>query len=209
MSGSASGGRASEGGRLFVAIDIGEAVRAEVARVVAAIGARLEAAPTPPKVTWVRPAALHLTLRFLGETGHTDAARVRDALAPPIAVSPFEVEWRGLGAFPSPRQPRALWMGVIRGAAELGAVESEVSRRLGGTADREVRPFLPHLTLGRIKMTGRGVDWLKILQAIDVRGVRSRVEQVTLYRSELSHRGPHYTGLVSAPLTGAAGTGHL
>lgn len=195
-------GRTGEGGRLFVAIDVGDAVRAEVARVVAAIGAQLATAPTPPKVTWVKPAALHLTLRFLGDVDDTDVARLRGLLASPFAVPPFEVEWRGLGAFPSPRQPRALWMGVIGGAVELGAVEAEVSRRLGSTVDLEVRPFLPHLTLGRIRMVGRGVDWLGILQATDVRGVHSRVEQVTLYRSELSRRGPHYTGLVSALLEG-------
>lgn len=187
------------GGRLFVAIDVGDAVRAEVTRVVAEISAKLEAVKTPPKVTWVKPAALHVTLRFLGETEDAEAERVRDALTAPIAIPPFEVEWRGLGAFPSPRHPRALWMGVVRGAAQLGAVEAEVARRLGAI-DLGERPFLPHLTLGRIKMTGKGVDWPKILQAVEVRGVASRAERVTLYRSELSQRGPHYTGLVSAPL---------
>lgn len=185
--------------RLFIAIDVGDAVRADVTRVIAELGAKLEAVKTPPKVTWVKPAALHLTLRFLGETDDAEAARVRHALTPAIAIPPFDVEWRGLGAFPSPRQPRALWMGVIRGAAQLGAVEAAVAQRLG-TVDPEARPFLPHLTIGRIKMAGQGVDWPKVLKAVEVRGVISRAERVTLYRSELSQRGPHYTGLVSAAL---------
>ena len=191
---------ASAGGRLFIAIDVGDAVRAEVTRVVAQLGAKLEAVKTPPKVTWVKPAALHVTLRFLGETGADEAARLRDALTPAIAIPPFDVEWRGLGAFPSARHPRALWLGVIRGAAQLGAVEAEIAQRLG-TVDPEARPFLPHLTSGRIKMAGQGVDWPKVLQAVEVRGVTSRADRVTLYRSELSQRGPHYTGLVSAALT--------
>lgn len=185
--------------RLFIAIDVGDAVRAEVTRVVAQLGARLEAVTTPPKVAWVKPAALHVTLRFLGETDDAETARVREALTPAIAMPPFEVEWRGLGAFPSPRHPRALWLGVIRGAAQLGAVEAEIARRLG-TGDPETRPFLPHLTIGRIKMAGQGVDWPKVLKTVEVRGVASRAERVTLYRSELSQRGPHYTGLISAPL---------
>lgn len=191
--------RAGAGGRLFIAIDVGDAVRAEVTRVIAQLGGKLEAVKTPPKVTWVKPAALHMTLRFLGETEDAEAARVVEALTPPIAVAPFDVEWRGLGAFPSQRHPRALWMGVVRGAAQLGAVEAEVAQRLG-TVDPEARPFLPHLTIGRIKMAGQGVDWPKVLKAVEVRGVISRAERVTLYRSELSQRGPHYTGLVSAPL---------
>lgn len=185
--------------RLFIAIDVGDAVRAEVARVVAQLGAKLEAVKTPPKVTWVKPAALHMTLRFLGETDDVGAARIIEALTPPIAMSPFDVEWRGLGAFPSNRHPRALWLGVVRGAAQLGAVEAEVAQRLG-TVDPEARSFLPHLTIGRIKMAGQGVDWPKALKAVEVRGVLSRAERVTLYRSELSQRGPHYTGLVSALL---------
>ena len=185
--------------RLFIAIDVGDAVRAEVTRVVAQLGAKLEAVKTPPKVTWVKPAALHVTLRFLGETDDVEAARVREALTPEIAIPPFDVEWRGIGTFPSSRHPRALWLGVIRGAAQLGAVEAEIAQRLG-TVDPEARPFLPHLTIGRIKMAGQGVDWPKVLKAVEVRGVTSRAERVTLYRSELSQRGPHYTGLVSAAL---------
>ncbi len=202
--------------RLFVAVDVGDAVRAEAARVIQAISDRIAAVRTPPKITWVKPAALHVTLRFIGEVDDAAVPSLCERLAPPFALAPFAVEWRGLGAFPSARQPRALWLGVVAGGASLGALEAEVTRRLVGTVDAQPRPLLPHLTLGRIKMAGAGVDWPKILQAIEVRGARSAVDRVTLYRSELSQRprhklraapggvegrGPHYTGLVSAPLT--------
>jgi 2'-5' RNA ligase len=201
--------------RVFVAIDVGDAVRAEAARVIRVISEKVEAAKAPPKITWVKPAALHVTLRFIGEVDDASVPALCEQLAPPIAMPPFEVTWRGLGAFPSPRNPRALWLGVVDGGARLGALESEVTRRLAGTLDPESRPLLPHLTLGRIKMTGVGVDWPKVLQAVEVRDARSLVDRVTLYRSQLSQpagrlrvapsgvegqKGPHYTGLVSAPL---------
>jgi len=178
--------------RVFVAIDVGDAVRAEAARVIQVITNKIDAVKMPPKITWVKPAALHVTLRFIGE--------VDEAALPPFDLAPFEVEWRGIGAFPSPRHPRALWLGVVAGGSPLGALEAEVSRRLAGTIDPESRPLLPHLTLGRIKMAGAGVDWPKVLQSVEVRGARSVVDRVTLYRSHLTQRGPHYTGLVSAPL---------
>ena len=187
--------------RLFVAIDVGEVVRAEAARVIKVISDKIEAVPTPPKVTWVKPAALHVTVRFIGDVDEAAVPELLARLAPPVAMAPFAVEWRGVGAFPSTRHPRALWLGVVAGGAQLGELEAEVSRRLMGTLDPEARPLLPHLTLGRIKMTGAGVDWPKVLQAVDVRGARSVVDRVTLYRSQLSQRGPNYTGLVSAPLT--------
>ncbi len=62
------------------------------------------------------------------------------------------------------------------------------------------RALLPHLTLGRVKMAGAGIDWPKILQAAEVRNAVSRIDRVTLYQSRLSRDGPNYTELVSAPL---------
>ncbi len=190
--------------RLFVAVDVGAAVRAEAARVIRAVSDKLEAATTPPKVAWVKPAALHVTLRFLGEVDDAIVPALCERLAPPMALAPFAVEWRGVGVFPSSKHPRALWLGVVSGGAALGALEAEVTRRLVGTVDADARPLLPHLTLGRVKMAGAGVDWPKLLQAVEVRGVRSLVDRVTLYQSRLSQIGPHYTGLVSAALTAAA-----
>lgn len=186
--------------RVFVAIDVGDAVRAEAARVIQVITNKIDAVKTPPKVTWVKPSALHVTLRFIGEVDEAVLPALCQQLAPPFEMAPFEVEWRGIGAFPSPRHPRALWLGVVAGGAPLGALEAAVSRRLAGTIDSESRPLLPHLTLGRIKMAGAGVDWPKVLQSVEVRGARSVVNRVTLYRSHPTQRGPHYTGLVSAPL---------
>lgn len=192
--------------RVFVAVDVGDAVRREVTRVVSMLTGRLEAVKTPPKVVWVKPAALHVTIRFIGEVEPPDVERLQDLLAAPIDVAPFELVWRGIGTFPSPKHPRALWLGVTSGAAALTQVEAEVSRRLAGAdaVELEDRAFLPHLTLGRVKMVGAGVDWPKILKAVEVRHVASVVDRVTLYRSQLSQQGPHYTGLVSAPLIKAA-----
>jgi len=99
-----------------------------------------------------------------------------------------------------------LWLGVTNGAAPLAEIEAEVSRRVAGVnaVELDARALHPHLTLGRVKMAGAGVDWPKILQAVEVRHVASAVDRVTLYRSELSQQGPNYTGLVSAPLIRAA-----
>ena len=194
------------GERVFVAVDVGDEVRREVTRVIGVLTGKLEAAKTPPKVVWVKPAALHVTIKFIGEVGPEELERLQELLAPPIAVDPFELVWRGVGTFPSAKNPRALWLGITAGAAPLAAVEAEVSRRLAGVhaVELDERAFFPHLTLGRVKMAGAGVDWPKILQSVEVKHVTSMVDRVTLYRSQLSQQGPHYTGLVSAPLTSEA-----
>jgi RNA 2',3'-cyclic 3'-phosphodiesterase len=188
--------------RVFVAVDIGDAVRREVTRVVSSLTGKLEAVKTPPKVVWVKASALHVTVKFLGEVEPLEVERLQELLAPPIPIAPFELVWRGIGTFPSAKNPRALWLGVTNGAAPLAEVEAEVSRRLAGESAVELdeRAFLPHLTLGRVKMAGAGVDWPKILKSVEVKHVTSVVDRVTLYRSQLSQFGPNYTGLVSAPL---------
>ena len=104
------------------------------------------------------------------------------------------------------KHPRALWLGVINGAAPLAQVEAEVSRRLAGQG-RRARRSRASCRISRSaasRWPGVGVDWPKILQAVEVKHVTSVVDRVTLYRSELSQQGPHYTGLVSAPLIGTA-----
>lgn len=187
--------------RVFVAVDVGDAVRREAARVVSTLQLKLEAAKTPPKVVWVKPAALHVTIRFLGEVEPGEVERLIPLLAPPVPLPPFEVQWRGIGTFPNNRHPRALWLGVINGAAQLAALEAEISKRLAGAAvELDDRALLPHLTLGRVKMAGAGIDWPKLLQSAEVKNARSLVDRVTLYQSRLSQYGPNYTELVSAPL---------
>ena len=187
--------------RVFVAVDIGDAVRREAARVVSALQMKLEAAKTPPKVVWVKPAALHVTIRFLGEMKPDEVERIKPLLADPIAMAPFEVQWRGIGTFPNNRHPRALWLGVIKGAAQLAAIEAEISKRLTGAAvEIDDRALLPHLTLGRVKMAGGGIDWPKVLQSAEVKNAVSFIDRVTLYQSKLSQYGPHYTEIVSAAL---------
>jgi 2'-5' RNA ligase len=188
--------------RVFVAVDVGDAVRREAARVIAALSSKLEAAKKPPKVVWVKPGALHVTIKFIGEIDEARVDELKTVLAPPIPVAPFEIHWRGLGTFPNNKHPRALWLGVTSGAAALAQIEAEVSRRLAGSSAVELddRALLPHLTLGRVKMAGEGVDWPKLLLASEIKHAVSRVDRVALYQSRLSQQGPHYTELVSAPL---------
>lgn len=192
--------------RLFVAVDVGDTVRREVSRAIQVLRDKLDASTAPPKIAWVKPAALHVTVRFIGEVPPEEAERLTALLAPPIPVEPFTLEWRGLGTFPNRKQPRALWIGAVSGSAALAQVEAEVSRRIAGEKAVEIedRAFVPHLTIGRVKMAGAGIDWPKLLQAVEVRDAVSRVDRVTLYQSQLSQNGPHYTGLVSAPLVAPA-----
>jgi RNA 2',3'-cyclic 3'-phosphodiesterase len=65
---------------------------------------------------------------------------------------PFEVETSGFGAFPSERKARILWAGVGEGSGPLRAVAQSVDDLLEPAGfGRERRPYVPHMTLGRVR----------------------------------------------------------
>jgi RNA 2',3'-cyclic 3'-phosphodiesterase len=193
--------------RLFVGVAVGEEVRAAVARARARIDAGLQQLRgEPPRLVWVAPQALHLTLRFLGEQPDARAAQLVAAIEAPFPVPPFIVTWHGLGAFPSPRHPRAIWLGVAAGARQLGELEREVARRAAGLAPDEelsdTRPFHPHLTLARVKTESTRVNWPSILADAAVSDVSSPVTHVTLFRSRGLPGGAGYEELGHGSLDG-------
>lgn len=182
--------------RVFVAIDIDEATRAQMAPARDAIARVIGAAAAPPRVAWVAENAAHVTLRFIGETPDHEVAAIQHALAPRFGIAPFEVEWHALGTFPGGRQPRVLWIGPTRGGEALQQLATAVNERLNAiVGPPEARPFRPHLTLGRVKDPGRGVDWRGGLDAAGWSPTRTTIDHVTLYASRLSPKGPTYTAV--------------
>jgi 2'-5' RNA ligase len=105
-----------------------------------------------PHASWVVPENLHITLKFLGETGahrlEEITAALKEAAAPFVPVAlPFE----GVGFFPHERKPRVLILRYHRDPALVdlfGRVEDRLAP-LGYA--RERRPFEVHLTLARLR----------------------------------------------------------
>lgn len=193
--------------RVFVAVGVGDELRRAAIAVRRSFDAQFNAlALAPPRLVWVVPASLHVTLRFLGEQPDDRVGELIAALSEPVDMAPFTVEWHGLGAFPSPRRPKAIWMGVARGARELGALEAEVARRLGdllpGEAQSAAGPFHPHLTIARLKVDSPRVDWPAVLAAATPADVTSRVARVSLMRSRGLPGGEGYEEIAQGWLSG-------
>jgi 2'-5' RNA ligase len=184
--------------RCFVAVALPAPLREAVGELLRSPAARL------PGVAWVRPELLHLTLKFLGDVDADLVPAAAAALAPPLArCSPFTLRLQGAGAFPSPRRPRVIWIGVARGAAELAAVAAAVEGALAPLGfPPEGRPFAAHLTIGRVKAPPRDPAALPaFLGEVDGR-FRGEllVPAVHLVRSELFPAGPRYSILRSVSL---------
>ena len=110
--------------RLFIAAQLPAAAQ----QAAAAALARLRA-ENPGGWRWVRPEALHLTLRFLGETPTEWAPAATAAMRRAAASSPpLELALNGAGVFGG-RRPRVLWLGL---AGDLDGLQALAARLAAG-----------------------------------------------------------------------------
>jgi 2'-5' RNA ligase len=187
--------------RLFIAVDpdaaLGRAIGTLMDRAQAALMKRGSV-----QASWAAADRVHLTLHFLGETDESRVPALVDAVARPIDVPPFDLEFGGLGVFPSHGRPRVLWLGVRRGQEALGRVQQEIGRRL--TALKfpiDARPFAPHVTLARFREPSPAPSEVRSLITREAASLgASRIDAVTLYRSQLGRQGSTYTDLATGRL---------
>jgi 2'-5' RNA ligase len=186
--------------RAFIAVNLPVTVIRRVADDVKALQSPVAQAGF--KVAWVPAANIHLTLKFLGHIPAESAEAVHGKLRQGLAGrAPFELEVRGLGAFPSASHPRVLWAGV-RPHERLAALQQEVEawcEALGHA--REERAFHPHLTVGRVKSQAQGATLETLLSArADTVYGSGRIGEVVLYESRTLREGAEYTALARVPL---------
>jgi len=159
--------------------------------------------PDAPKVRWVRPENIHLTLRFLGDIDESVGERVMHGLAETAAtVAPFAVTASGFGCFPNARKPTVAWVGIQAEGEGLQRVQSaaeEAAQRLG--LKPETRPFSPHLTIGRIRVPAPAVPWAELIaRHADFNAGAWTVRDVALFSSELHPSGARYTRIATVSL---------
>jgi 2'-5' RNA ligase len=188
--------------RTFVALLLSEQAK----RAVAAQINRLR--QLSKAVTWVPPANLHLTLRFLGEQEEEQVPELVAALQEAAQeVNPFTMGLRGLGAFPGLEHPTTIWVGVSTGAPEVKYLQIRVGEALARRGvPFEHRAWQAHVTIGRIPPQKR---WqragLADLRSGLIRGAAATlantyVTSMELMRSDLLASGARYTPIESVPL---------
>ncbi len=187
--------------RLFIALEL----PAAVIETLGGLSARLREQTPRGGVRWVRPAGIHLTLKFLGEVKPERVTEIQNALAQAVAGrAPLALELNGCGVFPNAVAPRVVWVGLAGEVAQLRALQSAVER---GAAELgyppEARGFTPHLTLGRVTEHLRPAERPQLSQALKALTFAPQpfsAERVSLIRSDLRPTGAVYTALFTARL---------
>ncbi len=152
---------------------------------------------------------MHFTLAFIGYVPDASVTPASEALRAGVAGRlPIEARLGAVGAFPSPRRPRAVYVGLAGGAEEVLACALAVRDQLGA---REVpfddKPPVAHLTVARLREDASAQDRAALARAIAspelaVPGLGFRIASATLFESRLSPRGPTYLPLATAALAG-------
>ncbi len=148
-------------------------------------------------VKWVKPENTHITLKFLGSVEERKLGEIWRVVELSVSVrTTFPVKVEGVGCFPSTNRPRVVWLG-IKASEDLSDIHSMIEDGLQNLGfSREQRGFDPHITIGRIKhigVRGRFMQRLYRLKAFEIG--RFYIRGVTLFRSDLSPKGPIYTRL--------------
>ncbi len=181
--------------RLFIALNLPPELRRELHDATRELR---ELAPG----AWTRAENLHLTMKFLGQRPTTEVEPLTDLIGDVArGFPPLRLALRGVGAFPSLRRARIVWIGVEpEPHLELLKHELETAGAALGY-EIEGRAFRPHVTLGRLREAGR--EQLAALgrAAVRVKFARTaEVRTVDLMQSQPGQGGSRYTVLAAAPL---------
>ena len=178
--------------RLFVALPLGEGLKAQLADLSGGI----------PGARWVPPENYHLTLRFIGEVENVLADELDEALAT-IRAKPFELVLRGLDVFEKAGRIQSLHVGVER-CERLLHLQSKVETALVRAGlPPERRRFAPHVTLARTEKAAPD-KLIAFVQAHNLfRAAPERIDHFSLFSSALGKEQAHYTAEVDYALEGA------
>jgi 2'-5' RNA ligase len=177
--------------RTFLAFDIGDQkiIRrlSNAQRMLVNSGANLKL---------VQPQNIHLTVWFLGDVQQSMISVIYQEIRQ-ISFSSFQIELKGLGAFPKISYPRVVWVGIKKGIDKLKEITNQLEPRLKGLGfKRDRKGFSPHLTIARVR---GGRNKFKLAEVIremqDYEFGEHKVECLSLKKSDLTPRGPIYTNL--------------
>jgi RNA 2',3'-cyclic 3'-phosphodiesterase len=203
--------------RLFLALDIPDAIRDRIARFLEGV------AGFAPDVRWAKPESLHVTLKFIGEQPDSAVEQIKQALST-IESSAPEIHFRGYGFFPTAKSARVFWIGLepigsesirMESTPQLATLAAAIDDKMPALGiPKEDRPFSPHLTLARSsgasgsprrnKKDGPNSTFHRLQEKLAALSTPEfgtmTPRSFFLYQSELSPKGSKYTKLAEFDL---------
>lgn len=175
--------------RCFVAVPIGEGLRASLTSYVE----QLRRSPGADHWRWTDPASWHITLAFLGSISPASVPEITQRLEEVGSRHPpFTVQAGALGAFPSLRHPRVLWLGVNDPSGQLTSLANDI--RSAVHVD-ESSPIRGHVTLARSRQRFGRPDALDSSFKTRLDDLEIAIRRLVLFQSHLGRRPTRYQHL--------------
>jgi 2'-5' RNA ligase len=193
--------------RLFLALDIPDAIRERIARFIEGVTG------FAPDARWMKPESLHVTLKFIGEQPDSAVDQIQQSVSE-VHAEACEINFRSYGFFPTAKSPRVFWIGVESGP-QLATLAAAIDDKLSSLGvEKELRPFSPHLTLARaagasgsprrIKSDAPNRIFHHLQEKLAARPTPEfgtmTPREFFLYQSQLSPKGSKYTKLATFDL---------
>jgi RNA 2',3'-cyclic 3'-phosphodiesterase len=181
--------------RLFVAIDLPQKFRQQIARIQSGI----------PDAIWSKSEVAHITLNFLGEVNQSDMIDIGLALGN-ISVPKFSIQLDSVDIFGNSKRPRILWAG-INSTPELALLQQKTTTAISRCGVKlEDRRFKPHVTLARIHRSPYERVRNYLTDHALLKSPPHEVSEFTLFSSQLGRGGPHYEEEFTFDLTSSTTT---
>jgi 2'-5' RNA ligase len=184
--------------RTFIAVELDEQIKNELFKITNVLKS------TQADVKWVEIENLHITLKFLGSVSLGKIERIIQVLTTSLlSLKPFSLTLNCLGVFPKITYPRVIWVDALTTNNQLENLAKMIEDNLVSLHfAKEKRQFQSHITIGRLRSNKNKQELINLIQNTPVEKKQMIVKNVTLFKSILSSKGPHYEKLSTFDLNG-------
>ena len=182
--------------RCFISVNLPDDAKTAIGSIIT------ELKKTGADVKWVIAENIHLTLKFLGNTDESLIPGIAEALSKKLSLyNAFCIRIADVGCFPSEKRPRVIWVGIMD-SEMLTNIQKDVDAALTGFGFApEVRPFSPHLTIGRVRSLKKAAELTKCFADLRRPDVgRVEISAIHIMKSDLKPAGAEYSSLCRIPL---------
>lgn len=180
--------------RAFLAAPIPPQVKAAIGQLQKRLGTQ------SPDIRWTKPDNLHLTMHFFGDVSEETLEKIRvSMLSVKGCQRPFQVDIKGLGAFPSLQRPRVVWLGLAP-TTRLRQLHHDIQQSLQDVGiTPETRAYSPHLTIGRVRKEAVDLSEQSVTLSDTTMG-HLLIDRMVLYESRLRPGGARHIPLSEVTL---------
>ncbi len=161
-------------------------------------------------IKWTKGDNLHITLVFLGYLANEELLEIcKITKETALQHSPFLIDLKKiLYGPPKKMPPRMVWAEGEK-SSELGRIQKDLENSLfppislaKENLTLEVKPYIPHITLGRIKQWEfRRIEPEERPEINEEIDLNFEVNSIEIMESQLKRSGPEYIILESFPLS--------